>query len=67
MPGCVRDREMEGSRRGHLRIEIDTPVGELAEGSLLLELGSLLGVLQTEKQLSVFPSDLVQLKRIALP
>ena len=29
-----------------LRIEIDTAVGELAEGSLLLELGGLLSVLE---------------------
>lgn len=33
-------------REGHIRIEVNAPVRELAEGSLLLDLSSLLGVLQ---------------------
>lgn len=42
------------NERENLRIEIDTPVRELAEGSLLLELSGLLGVLQCKR--SVFRS-----------
>lgn len=42
-------RELRVESRGHLRIEVDTAVRELAEGSLLLDLGSLLGVLEGAK------------------
>lgn len=37
---------------GNVRIEVNTPVGELAEGSLLLELSGLLSVLQHTQRLA---------------
>ena len=43
---------------GDVRIEVDSSVGELAEGSLLLQLGGLLGILQTK----TIPSSVIGLQ-----
>lgn len=40
----VHDNGFDGKWE-HLRLKVNAPVGELAEGPLLLELGGLLGVL----------------------
>ncbi len=50
----TRERERRVERGNHLLIEVDSPVGELAERSLLLELGGppLRSVVESESKVS---------------
>ena len=53
-------------KRVNLRIEIDTPVRELAEGSLLLELSGLLGVLQRARSVFRSPFFVILILRMCI-